>query len=382
MKIILRRKYILITGICIGIILATVFYFNGPQTAPKTPVSGLSKHSTTVDYKVETVTENLSVPWALVFTDTNRLLVTERIGNITEIKDGIQKTLITFDEVSQTGEEGLMGMALDPDYNINHNLYICLAYSKNGKLVNAVKKLIDKKNAIAEVETILDGVPAAQYHAGCRVRIGPDKKLYVSTGDALQKNSAQDVTSLAGKILRMNLDGSTPSDNPYPNSLVYSYGHRNVQGFDWHPRTGQMYATEHGPSLFDGPPGGDEVNRIEKGLNYGWPVVSHEKSMEGMEDSLIVFTPAVAPASGSFYTGKVFPQFANLFFFGGLRGEGVFAVNVDDSQASYQKLDVHVGRIREVVEGPDGLLYFTTSNTDGRGKVRAGDDVIYVLQKK
>lgn len=382
MKIILRRKYILIAGICIGIILATVFYFNRPQTAPKTPVSGLSKYSKTVDYKVDAITGNLSVPWAIVFTDTNRILVTERTGKITEIKDGIQKTLITFDEVSQTGEEGLMGMALDPDYKINRNLYVCLAYFKNGKLVSAVKKLVDNKTSIANVQTILDDVPAAQYHAGCRVRIGPDKKLYVSTGDALQKNSAQDVTSLAGKILRMNLDGTTPSDNPFPNSLVYSYGHRNVQGFDWHLTTGQMYATEHGPSLFDGPPGGDEVNRIEKGLNFGWPVVSHEKSMEDMEDPLIVFTPAVAPASGSFYSGKVFPQFTNLFFFGGLRGEGVFAVKVDGDRASYQKLDVQVGRIREVVEGPDGLLYFTTSNTDGRGKVRDGDDFIYVLKTK
>lgn len=381
----MRRAF----GIGLGFLLLAVLAITGiwlypqfqPQVAQKTQprTNKLSR----VHYTVQTVARNLSVPWAIVFTDANRMLVTERIGKITEIKDGTQKTLISFKEVSQTGEEGLMGMALDPDYKTNNLLYVCLAYSKNGKLVNAVKTLEDKKNSIAEVQTILDDVPAAQYHAGCRLRVGPDTKLYVSAGDALQKNSAQDITSLAGKILRLNLDGTIPSDNPFPNSYVFSYGHRNVQGFDWHPITGKMYASEHGPSLIDGPPGGDEVNLIKQGTNYGWPIVSHEKSTEGMEDPLIVFTPAVAPASGSFYSGKVYPQFTNLFFFGGLRGEGIFGVTVENNKkATYQKLDVQVGRVREVVEGPDGLIYFSTSNTDGRGQIRAGDDAIYVLQKK
>ncbi len=182
--------------------------------------------------------------------------------------------------------------------------------------MNTVKKLRGYDSFMREKQVILDTIPAAQYHAGCRLRVGPDNKLDVSIGDALQKNSTQDVQSLAKKILCINLDGSIPSDNPFSNSYIYSYGHRNIQGFDWHPKTGEMYATKHGPSVFDGPSGGDEVNHIKKGANYGWPVVSHERTQTSMEDPLIVFTPAVAPASGSFYSGRMFPQFTHIFLFG------------------------------------------------------------------
>lgn len=374
--------FVLVLLVISGTATYLYYSFARPQIAPKT-VPSKPNGSAIVDYKIVSFAQDLSVPWAIVFTSADRMLVSERIGRITEIKNETKKTLITFDEVSQTGEEGLMGMALDPNYVKNKNVYVCLAYKKNGQLVNAVKKLRDNESVIEEEQTILDTIPAAQYHAGCRIRIGPDNKLYVSTGDALQKNSAQDVKSLAGKILRINLDGSIPSDNPFPNSYVYSYGHRNIQGFDWHPITGEMYATEHGPSVFDGPPGGDEVNHIKKGANYGWPVVSHERTQNGMEDPLIVFTPAVAPASGSFYSGRLFPQFTHVFLFGGLRGEGIYGVTLDDNKkASYQKLAIDVGRVREVVEGPDGRIYFSTSNTDGRGNLRTGDDHIYVITKK
>ncbi len=148
-----------------------------------------------------------------------------------------------------------------------------------------------------------------------------------------------------------------------------------------------MYETEHGPSVFDGPAGGDEVNVIVAGDNYGWPLVSHENSREGLVSPKLVFTPAVAPGSGSFYSGEVIPQFKNNFFFGALKGEGIIRVVVDDKNPTevvwFEKLDIgNLGRIREVKESPDGKLYFSTSNRDGRGVIRDGDDKIYAIVKK
>jgi glucose/arabinose dehydrogenase len=181
--------------------------------------------------------------------------------------------------------------------------------------------------------------------------------------------------------LRINKDGSVPDDNPFAGSAVWSLGHRNPQGIAWHPVTGELYATEHGPSGFDGPGGGDEVNRIVKGANYGWPVVSHERSREGMISPLLVFTPAEAPASAAFYSGERISQFSNNFFFGALRGEGLWRVifsQTEPDRILYKEkmFGGKYGRIRDVVIGHDGNLYFTTSNRDGRGEPVKSDDRI------
>lgn len=353
-----------------------------------------------VDYELEVFATGLRVPWSIVFTSPNRLLLTERLGRIRLIENGVlsENPLHTFPEVLNTDEEGLMGMVLDPKYEINKQLYICIAYEKNlaepiasnnSAMSSAVKvlRMTDAGTELINEQIIIDNIPVARFHAGCRLRFGPDDKLYISTGDASNKESAQDLNSLAGKILRLNADGSVPTDNPFPNSAIFSYGHRNPQGFDWHPESGVLVATEHGPSGNDGPRGGDEVNIIEAGNNYGWPIVSHEKSQEGLINPLILFTPAEAPASGMFYQGSVFPQFTNTFLFGVLRGEGIIQVIFDDNVVgkvvSYQKLtDINVGRVRDIVEAPDGTIYFSTSNTDGRGKVYEGDDHIYRLIPK
>jgi glucose/arabinose dehydrogenase len=339
-----------------------------------------------VGYQVESVASGLYVPWSILFTTPHRILFTERNGKIRVIQDGIllDQPLLIFDEVSSRGEEGLMGLEKDPDYDKNHFLYTSVAYPSGKNLAVKVMRLIDTGDSIQRDKVLLDGIPAAQNHAGCRLKFGPDGKLYITTGDATQKEIAQDLHSLGGKILRMNSDGSIPDDNPFPNSYVYSFGHRNPQGIAWHPVTHQLFETEHGPSVFDGPAGGDEINLIEPKQNYGWPVVSHEKHRDGMIDPLLVFTPAVAPASAFFYTGDVFPQFKNNFFFGGLKGEGIFRVILDSSNpkqiVEYEKLsNIAVGRVRDLEQGPDGLIYFSTSNQDGRGTVHDGDDHIYRL---
>lgn len=336
-----------------------------------------------VEYQLEMVAQDLVVPWSLAFTSSDRILITERPGRVRVIENDILKPepLITFPEVSSNAEEGLMGLAVDPSYQANRFVYAAYAYlDQSSNMWVRVVRLIDQGSTAQVNKTIIDQIPAARFHAGGRILFGPDGKLYVTTGDALNTSSAQDLDSLAGKILRVNSDGSIPSDNPYPNSPVYSLGHRNPQGLAWHPQTSQLWSSEHGPSGFDGPAGGDEINLIVAGGNYGWPTVSHERSQSGMIDPIHVFTPAEAPGSAMFYSGSVFPQYKDNLFVGALRGEGLIRMQLKDNLViMVEKLAIDVGRIREVVESPEGIIYFTTSNRDGRGSNRAGDDKVYRL---
>jgi len=246
-------------------------------------------------------------------------------------------------------------------------------------------RFIDTGEALREPFTVIDQIPGAKFHSGCRIAFGPDGKLYITTGDSTNKELAQNLNSLAGKVLRIDKDGTIPTDNPFPESAVWSFGHRNSQGLAWHPDTGLLYESEHGPSVFDGPAGGDEINVIEKSANYGWPIVSHEKSREGLISPILTFTPAEAPGSLMIYSGRAFPEWRGDLFFGALKGEGLMRIRLDSTNpkkvAAYSKLrEVSVGRIRAVVEGPDGNIYFTTSNRDGRGKPAPLDDRIFRIR--
>jgi glucose/arabinose dehydrogenase len=239
---------------------------------------------------------------------------------------------------------------------------------------------------LTEAQVIIENIPATQFHAGTRVRFGPDGKLYITTGDATERELAQQLDSLAGKTLRLNDDGSIPPDNPFAKQSnaraeIWSYGHRNSQGISWQPSTDGQFQTEHGPSGFDGPGGGDEVNIVEAGKNYGWPVIHHTQTKEGMVAPLLEYTPAVAPASAWFYRGTAFPQFRGNFFFGALKGECLIRVVLDERRVVSQErlLQGQYGRLREVAEGPDGALYFSTSNRDGRGQPASNDDRILRL---
>lgn len=417
------RSVLLFTGILVAVV-AIVFPFveksrsyfgfnqiDPLQTQPAVVVSDTSMAALekavieAPSYDLESVANGLYVPWSIVFTNPTRALISERNGSIRVMENWVlfDEPLYIFDEIDSTGEEGLMGLALDPDYTNNGYVYACLAYPKDDKIVDRVVRLTDPAAEVArsgiepvfvsvynngnlEPTTIIDNIPAARFHAGCELGFGPDGKLYITTGDATDKHIAQDLDSLGGKILRINSDGSIPEDNPFPNSPIWSLGHRNPQGIDWHPVTDQLVATEHGPSVFDGPAGGDEINLIEAGANFGWPLVSHEKSQAGLVDPLLVFTPAIAPGSGAFYSGEMFPEFENDYFVGMLKGEGILRVVFSDTEneeldvAFYQKLPgIDVGRVREITQAPDGSIYFTSSNRDGRGELRDGDDSIYRL---
>lgn len=343
-------------------------------------------------YEIKEFVRGLIVPWSMVFTSNDRMLVTERTGKVRVIENGklVDQELLSLSNVGgSSSEEGLMGIAIDPDYSSNKYVYLMYSQVKSGVITNKVSRFIDQGSKLTDEKIILNDLPGNRVHDGGRIKFGPDDKLYISTGDAGQNQKAQDLNFLGGKILRINSDGTIPSDNPHPDSPVFTSGHRNPQGFDWYPIKGTMYEVEHGPSGGLGPEvrgGGDEVNIIKSGKDYGWPIVSHEKTDPRFESPKITFTPAIAPASAMFYKSGKITQFKNNFFFTSLKDEGIFRAVISNDNPekiiSYEKLsNINYGRIRDIIEGPDGSIYFSTSNRDSRGTPKEGDDKIYQIKK-
>jgi glucose/arabinose dehydrogenase len=367
-------------AITVSLLLLVIIACGSSPPGQKQVTTRTFKTSSGIELNVEVVAKNLEVPWSIVFASENRIFVTERPGRVRVIENGRlrQEPMAVISEVEHTGEGGLMGLVLDPKFSENRFVYVSYTYRGAG-LANKVVRYREEAGKLVDPYVIIDKIPGARFHDGCRIRFGPDGKLYVTTGDAVDRPLAQDMKSLAGKVLRLNPDGTIPPDNPFPGSPVYSLGHRNPQGIDWHPITGLIFSTEHGPSGFDGPGGGDEVNLVEVGKNYGWPVIHHRDAKEGMISPLLEFTPAIAPASGSFYRGNRIREFKNNFFFGALRGRHIHRVIM--KAPDYRTVEFHealldgvFGRIRDVVEGPDGALYFCTSNRDGRAGPHEDDD--------
>jgi len=223
---------------------------------------------------------------------------------------------------------------------------------------------------------LLDGARGASIHDGGRLGFGPDGKLYWTVGDASDPNLAQDPTALNGKILRLNADGSIPGDNPFPGSPVYSYGHRNPEGLAWQPGSNRLYATEHGPSAHD------EVNLIEPGRNYGWPLVTGSEAHEATAPSVIESgTDTWAPAGATFATQG---PWMGALLFAGLRGQALFRLTIDPNDPSHalsldQELQGQYGRLRAVAQAPDGTFYILTNNRDGRGSPAPEDDRVLRL---
>jgi glucose/arabinose dehydrogenase len=323
---------------------------------------------------VRAVATGLDTPWGLAFAPDGRLFFTERPGRVRVIEDGVlqEEPLVTL-EAEETAEGGVMGLAVDPDFPDSPYLYAKYSYRSGGEILNRVVRLRVEGNSATEDAVLLDGIPGANTHNGGRVKVGPDGKLYVTTGDAQRTQLSQDPDSLAGKILRMELDGSVPEDNPFPGSVVYSLGHRNPQGLAWHPETGLLYATEHGPV------GNDEVNLIEAGENYGWPEVQGEEHGQ-YRGPIAVYSPAIAPAGAAFYEGEI-QEWRGSLFFANLRGTHLHRLQIDSDDPveiveRERLLEGEYGRLRDVVMGPDGALYVATSNRDGRGSPDQRDDRI------
>lgn len=366
-----------------SLILVVSSFGCGQQKADEN--ANFASQSSDVKFTVETVASGLQVPWAFAFLPNKDLLFTERPGRVRIIEGGKLRSepVYVVPDVEPSSESGLMDISIHPQFESNGFVYLAYAYNKDGKKDKVVRYKFTA-GTLTEPKVIIEDMPAAPNHAGMRARFGPDGKLYVTVGDSTDWNLAQNNSSLAGKTLRLNDDGSVPSDNPFVGKEgyrpeIFSTGHRNAQGLAWQPGSGLMFQTEHGPSGFEGRGGGaDEVNIVERGKNYGWPTIWGTKAQAGLESPLLEYSPACAPASGAFYNGKAFPQFQGNFFFGCLRGTRLVRVVLDGRKVVKQEdmLKGAYGRIREVAEGPDGYIYFSTSNRDGRGSAANDDDRI------
>ena len=328
-------------------------------------------------YRVDTVLNNLDgVPWSMQFDPGGRLFVTERVGRvlIVNITTGMYDVALQIPGVFGSGEAGLLGLALDPAFAQNHFVY--LYYTAATSTTTGINRLVRYREAgsqLGEPVLLLDNIPAANIHDGGRLKFGPDGLLYITTGDAATQGLAQDVSSLAGKILRLNRDGTTAAGNRF-SSPVFTYGHRNPQGIDWHPTTGLMWSSEHGNV------GNDEINAISSGLNFGWPRIEANETFPGMEVPLTVFNPSIAPSGAAFYRGNRIPQFTNNLFVATLRGTHLLRLTIDESgrriTGQERLLEGTFGRLRDVIMGPGGNMYVATNNRDGRGTPATGDDRI------
>lgn len=319
-------------------------------------------------YRVEIVASRLQAPWSVVFTPDGRLFFSERPGWVRVISGGkvLEKPALLLNDVAASVKMGLLGLAVDPGFASNHFVYAAYNYDLGGERYRMrVVRYSERENQFHEPHTLIENIPAYRNHTGGRLRFGPDGLLYITTGDANGPPLAQRLDSFAGKILRLKADGSVPADNPFvgqSNALgaIWSFGHRNPQGLDFQPGTGILYATEHGPDH------GDEMNLVLKGQNYGWPLVHHRLSRDGLRSPMLEFTPAVAPAGTIFYRGTAFPELTGKLLVGCLRGEGILQVGFEGTNAVSCSRFLHFkyGRLRDVAEGPDGSIYFTTSQFD------------------
>jgi glucose/arabinose dehydrogenase len=358
------------------IVLSIITIMRSPSetTVPiPLPPSGLVT-KVTENKGISIVGQKLLVPWSLAFSDDGRGFFTERVGIIRSLSPNntVSSDPVAYIRVDQIEEGGLLGLALHPNFTSNHKMYIYHTYSNASGIFNKILLLIENKNKIVDSRTLIDGIPGGKFHDGGRINFGPDRKLYISTGDAGKPELAQDRNSLAGKILRLNDDGTIPHDNPFPNSPVYAYGLRNVQGLTWDPETKKMYAADHGST------GNDEINVITPGSNYGWP---YEECSSGEKyvKPLVCFNPAIAPSGITIvHSNKL--GYKDSLILATLKGSQLRSINLTTGEQN--NILLGYGRLRDVVESPDGSLYVLTSNTDGRGIVQENDDKILRIFKR
>jgi glucose/arabinose dehydrogenase len=315
--------------------------------------------------EVSTLATNLEVPWSFAFLPDGDALVTERdSGRLLKMSpSGDVREVQTLPE-GGTGEGGLLGVAVSPDYEEDRYVYAYYTTERDNRVV--------RFRLGGEPEPILTGIPVNSFHDGGRIRFGPDGMLYVSTGDAGDPGNSQDRGSLGGKILRLEPDGSVPPDNPFPGNPVYSYGHRNVEGLAWDAE-GQLYASEFGQDTWD------EVNRIEAGENYGWPEIEGKGGEdEGYVDPITIWpTSEASPSGAEILVDGAIPQWEGDLFVTALRGEGLWHLELDGQGEVIDReklLDGEVGRVRDVTQAPDGSLWVSTSNHDSYGSPVSGQD--------
>jgi glucose/arabinose dehydrogenase len=357
-------------------------------TAAALPLDAQEVHQTALhDYRIVTVADGFEVPWSMTWLPNGDMLVTERPGRLRIVRDGrlLPDPVPGVPEVFANGQGGLLEVAAHPDFAENRTIY--LSYSKplgGRESTTAVIRGRFENDRLTDVEEIFEARAAGNGHYGGRIVFDGEGHFFLSLGDRqapprgdLEAHPAQDLSNHHGVVVRLNEDGSIPEDNPFVGQAdalpeIWSYGHRNPQGMALHPVTGELWATEHGPQ------GGDELNRVQAGLNYGWPVVGygvnyrsgtaiHEGTIrEGMENPLYVWVPSIGTSGFLIYDGEAFPEWKGHVFAGGLSGERIDRIQIEDGRIYISETVFHhMGRVRDVRQGPDGLIYVALEERGG-----------------
>ena len=338
-------------------------------------------------YGTETIVDGIEVPWGMTFLSEKELLVTEKKGVLYRVSNGNKTEVGGLPEVYKRGQGGLLDVAVHPDFKSNNLIYMTLSShiegDKGGNTALYQAKL--NANTLEDVKLLYKATPNTTkgQHWGSRIVFDDDGHLFFSVGDRGNRDvNPQDLKRDGGKIYRLNLDGSIPSDNPFINTdgakkAVFSYGHRNPQGMTVHPKTGEIWENEHGPK------GGDEINIIQKGKNYGWPVITYginysgtpitdERSRPGMEQPFYYWVPSIAPSGMAFSSSRVYKKWKGDLFVGSLKFKYLEHLVIKKGKVvKREKILNEIGRIRNVKEGPDGYLYI---GVEGKG-------ILKVIQK-
>jgi aldose sugar dehydrogenase len=353
-------------------------------------VSGQTTQRSTVhDYKVVTVVDALIQPWSIAFLPGGDVVITERPGRLRIVRNGklLPQAVEGVPKVLHSSQGGLLEVMPHPNFASNRLLYI--SYSKPGNTEAESRTALIRgrfdNDRLTDVKEIFDAVSKGRGHYSGKIAFDKNGFLFLSLGDRqvppegnLEAHPAQDLTNHHGKIVRLHDDGRVPADNPFVNRAgarpeIWTYGHRNVQGLAIHPETGDLWADEHGPQ------GGDELNRIEPGKNYGWPVIGfgvnyttglaiHKGThRDGMEQPQRIWVPSIGISGMMFYTGDKFPQWRSNLFIGGMNGQQLSRLTLNGQRvANEETLVQRMGRIRDIRQGPDGFIYLVTDDREGK----------------
>lgn len=326
------------------------------------------------------VVTGLNHPWSMAFLPDGEILVTERNGQLRRIQNGKLlptpvKGLLPFKE---HGQGGLLGLALHPQFAQNHWLYWSFTGTGQGGYSTHLARAKYQDGVLTDVQELFKATPKSMgpVHFGGRIVFDKQNHVYLALGERGERDNAQDLSNHSGSVIRLNDDGSIPADNPFVKQAgaipeIYSYGHRNQQGAAFHPQTGELWTHEHGPQ------GGDEINRIQKGGNYGWPIVTYGEEYgggrigpnhkTGFIDPLYYWVPSIAPSGMVFYTGDRYPGWKGNLIVGALKFELIARLILQGNKVVKEKryLQGQIGRIRDIAQGLDGYLYVLTDESNG-----------------